>query len=41
MPQSSGIARRALSVSLFGIFLITAFADDKYVKSEEPVFPAV
>jgi hypothetical protein len=41
MPQSSGIARRALSVSLFGIFLITAFADDKYVKSEEAVFPVV
>ena len=41
MLQCNGIARRALSLPLLGLFLANAFADDKYVKSKEPVFPAV
>jgi len=41
MSQSARIARRALSISILGAFLSTAFAEDHYTKSKEPVFPDV
>ena len=41
MSRPRGITRQALSICILGLLSIAAFGDDKYVKSKDPVFPAV
>src|ERR1700686_5576227 len=41
MSPSARIVVRALSISVLGVVLAAAFADDHYTKSNEPVFPEV
>jgi hypothetical protein len=38
MSRPRGITRQAVSICVLGLLSIAAFADDKYVKSKDPVF---